>query len=137
MTANTLIVTVESIGEIQERTAEAFEQALDEEPPETTVSRRLSFETTDQLAAVFTPRAIDLLQVIAQEEPASIRETARLVNRDIKQVSENLKRLESFNIVEFVEEGRAKRPVVNYDEIDIQLPLRRSVETDDSSAVVG
>jgi len=134
MTQNTLIVTVESIGAVQQRTSEAFEQALAEDTPAEDVARRLSFETTDQLAQVFTPRAIDLLQAIAQEEPASIREAARLVDRDIKQVSENLERLEAYGVVEFVEEGRAKRPVVPYDEIDIQLPLRETVGKGAASA---
>jgi len=68
--------------------------------------------------------------VIAQEEPESIRETARLVDRDIKQVSENLERLEAYEIVEFVDKGRAKKPIVVYDKIDIQLPLRQPTETD-------
>ena len=130
MTNSTLIVTVESISDLQHRTAEAFEQVLSDDWPEGDAPRRLSFETTDQLARVFTPRAIDLLQVIAQDEPASIREAARLVDRDIKQVSENLERLEEYGIVEFEQEGRAMRPVVEYDEIDIQLPLRQRAETD-------
>lgn len=130
MTHNTLIVTVESIGAVQQRTADAFERALADNTPAENAPRHLSFETTDRLAQVFTPRAIDLLQAIAQEEPASIREAARLVDRDIKQVSENLERLAEYDIIEFVQEGRAKRPVVRYDEIDIQLPLRESVERD-------
>jgi len=134
MTQNTLIVTVESISAVQQRTAEAFEQALGDGVPEEDAPRRLSFENTDQLAQVLTPRAIDLLQAIAQEEPASIREATRLVDRDIKQVSENLERLEDYGIVEFVNEGRAKRPVVPYDEIDIQLPLRETIEGDTAPA---
>jgi predicted transcriptional regulator len=134
MTQNTLIVTIESIGAVQQRTADAFEQALDGTPPDGDLPRRLSFETTDQLAHVFTPRSIDLLQAIAQEEPASIREAARLVDRDIKQVSENLDRLEEYGVVEFLVEGRAKRPVVSYDKIEIQLPLRGVVERDAAPA---
>ena len=134
MTQKTLIVTVESISAVQQRTAEAFEQALGDGVPEEDAPRRLSFENTDQLAQVLTPRAIDLLQAIAQEEPASIREATRLVDRDIKQVSENLERLEDYGIVEFVNEGRAKRPVVPYDEIDIQLPLRETIEGDTAPA---
>jgi len=134
MTQNTLIVTVESIGAVQQRTADAFEQALTGDDPDEDAPRRLSFETTDQLAQVFTPRAIELLQAIAQEEPASIREAARLVDRDIRQVSENLERLEEYGVVEFVNEGRAKRPVVPCDEIDIQLPLRGAVERDTAPA---
>ena len=134
MTQNTLIVTVESIGAVQQRTADAFEQALGGNTPDEDSPHRLSFETTDQLAHVFTPRAIDLLQAIAQEEPASIRGAARLVDRDIKQVSENLERLEEYGVVEFLNEGRAKRPVVPYDEIDIRLPLRVAVERDAAPA---
>ena len=130
MTRNTLIVTVESIGTVQQRTRDAFKQALDDDTPAEDAPRRLSFETTDQLAQVFTPRAIDLLQAIAEGEPVSIREAARLVDRDIKQVSENLERLEDYGVVELVDEGRAKRPVVPYDEIDIQLPLRDAADPD-------
>lgn len=130
MTQNRLIVTVESIGAVQQRTTEAFTQALTGDAVREDAPHRLSFETTDQLAQVFTPRAIDLLQAIAQEEPASIREAGRVVDRDIKQVSENLERLEAYGVVEFVAEGRAKRPVVPYDEIDIQLPLRETAERD-------
>ncbi len=134
MTQNTLIVTVESIGTVQQRTADAFEQALAGDVPDHDAPRRLSFETTDQLARVFTPRAIDLLQAIAQNDPESIREAARVVDRDIRQVSENLERLEEYGVVEFVEEGRAKRPVVPYDEIDIRLPLRETVDRDAAPA---
>jgi len=134
MTQNTLIVTVESLGTVQRRTAEAIQQARSGDTPDTDTPRRLSFETTDQLAQVFTPRAIDLLQAIAQEEPSSIRKAARLTDRDIKQVSQNLERLEAYDVVEFVEEGRAKRPVVPYDEIDIQLPLRDASEADTARA---
>lgn len=134
MTQNILVVTVESIGAVQQRTADAFEQALDGDASDEDVPRRLSFETTDQLAQVFTPRAIDLLQAIAQNEPSSIREAARLVDRDVKQVSENLRRLEAYGVVEFTQEGRAKRPTVPYDEIDIRLPLRETVERDAAPA---
>lgn len=134
MTRNKLIVTVESIGAVQRRTADAFEQARAGDIPEDDAPRRLSFETTDQLAQVFTPRAIDLLRAIAQDEPASIRAAARLVDRDIKQVSTNLERLEEYDVVEFDEAGRAKRPIVPYDEIDIRLPLRDPVGTDTAPA---
>ena len=134
MTQTTLIVTVESLGTVKRRTADAFEQALDGDVSEKDAPRRISFETTDQLLQVFTPRAIDLVQAIAQEEPESMREAARLVDRDIKQVSENLGRLAEYDVVEFVDDGRAKRPVVPYDEIDIQLPLREGVKTDAAPA---
>lgn len=134
MPQNTLIVTVESLGAVQRRTASAFDQARADDHPTDDAPRRLSFETTDQLGTVFTPRAIDLLRAIAQEGPESIRETARLVDRDIKQVSANLHRLEDYGVVEFIQEGRAKRPIVPYDEIDIRLPLHEEGESDAAPA---
>ena len=130
MSQNTLIITVESIEAVEQRTADAFETARADTGVGSDAPRRLSFETTDQLGQVFTPRAIDLLHAIAQDEPESIRATARLVDRDIKQVSANLERLEEHGVVEFIAEGRAKRPVVPYDEIDIQLSLRPATEQD-------
>lgn len=126
MTTRTLIVTVESLDGVRSRSDSALERALAGEVRDEDAPRRLSFESTDQLTSVFSARAIDLLQTIAQEEPESMREAARLVDRDIKQVSENLERLADYDVVEFVEEGRSKRPVVPFDDIEVQLPLRKS-----------
>lgn len=84
MTRNTLTVTVESIGAIfQQRTADAFEQTLAGDVSDEDNSRNLSFEPINLLAQVFTPGVIDLLQVITQEEPSSLREAARLVEKDV------------------------------------------------------
>jgi len=77
-----------------------------------------------RLVFFLDPRAIDPLRTIARDEPESMREAARLVERDIKDVSSNLERLAEYGIVEFVEEGRSKRPVVPFDDIEVRLPLR-------------
>jgi predicted transcriptional regulator len=96
MTTRTLIVTVESLGDVRRRSDSALERALSGDVPDEDAPRRLSFETTDQLTSVFSARAIDLLQTIAREGPESMREAARLVDRDIKQVSKNLERLAEY-----------------------------------------
>lgn len=54
-----------------------------------------------------------------------MRELAEVVDRDIKNVSQNLNELEQLGLVEFVNEGRTKRPVVPYDEIEVAYPVRR------------
>lgn len=54
--------------------------------------------------------------------------------KEIKQASENLEQLKEHDVVRFVTEGRAKRPVVEYGEIDIQPPLRQRAETDTTPA---
>jgi predicted transcriptional regulator len=120
----TLLVTVGTLDEVESRTREAMDRALSGGGPDEDAARRLTFEDTDELARVFSPRAIDLLRAIVREEPDSMRAAARLVDRDIKDVSRNLERLAEYDVVEFVEEGRSKRPVVPYDDIRIDLGLR-------------
>jgi len=72
---------------------------------------------------VTRPKSLELLRAIVQHEPGSIRETARIVDRDVSQVHRNLTELEDLHLVELVDDGPARRPVVWYNGIDIDLPL--------------
>jgi predicted transcriptional regulator len=81
------------------------------------------FHDPADLHRVTRPKSLELLRAIVRHEPESIRETARLVGRDVSQVHRNLTELEEFHLIELVEDGHAKRPVVWYDAIDIDLPL--------------
>jgi predicted transcriptional regulator len=77
----------------------------------------------EDLQRLLTANNVQLLQTIAREEPQSIRATARLVDRDIRPVHDNLSELERLGLVEFEEVGRAKKPTVWYDDISIELPV--------------
>lgn len=72
---------------------------------------------------VTRPKSLELLRAIVQHNPDSIRETARLVDRDVSQVHRNLTELEELHLVELVDDGQSKRPSVWYETIDIDLPL--------------
>jgi len=72
---------------------------------------------------VTRPKSLELLRAIVQHDPTSIRETARLVERDVSQVHRNLTELEELHLVELVDDGQSKRPSVWYEAIDIDLPL--------------
>jgi len=69
------------------------------------------------------PTTVELLRTITREEPESIREAARLVDRDVRQVHDNLWELGQLGVVEFDRGGRAHRPVVPYDRIEVALEL--------------
>lgn len=87
------------------------------------------------LHQVTRPKSLELLRAIVRHEPGSIRETARLVERDVSQVHRNLTELADLHLVDLVEDGRAKRPIVWYDAIDIELPLLASAsESDEAEA---
>lgn len=72
---------------------------------------------------LLSPKNLKLLRTIARDEPESIRETARLVDRDIRQVHDDLTELERMNLLRFERHGRAKQPIVWYDDIDIEVPI--------------
>jgi len=80
----------------------------------------LSFADEEQLAEVFDGRTYSLLRVIREEEPEGIRATARLVERDVKNVHQELTKLEALGVIRFEEEGRSKKPVFPYDDLLIR-----------------
>jgi len=96
----------------------------------------LSFPDVDTATAVFTDSTLALLRALNVNEPASIREAARLVDRDKKNVYDQLRKLAAYGVVEFVEEGNAKRPVVAYDEIvfDFAVSLDSAEDRTDGPA---
>lgn len=121
MTTDTLYVTVES-------TTEFFEAALEDlrrvEAGEELDDRYvLSLPDEEALERVLTAKNLELLRTIAADRPSSIRELARLVDRDVKNVSTALGRLEELGLVEFDRSGQAKQPTVWYDDLEIAIPL--------------
>lgn len=91
------------------------------------------YRDVDNLHRVTRPKNLELLRVLATESPESIRETARLVDRDVRQVHRNLEELADLDLVEFESDGpgKPKRPTVWYDEIAVELPLTTEDATDE------
>jgi predicted transcriptional regulator len=130
MTTNTLYITVESTAEFFEaaredvRRLEAGERLEDEYV--------LSLSDEEALERVLRAKNLELVRTIATAEPESVRELARLVDRDIKNVSTALSRLAELGLVELEDVGRAKKPTVWYDhvEIDIQVAAGGADDSD-------
>ena len=63
------------------------------------------------------------------------RELARLLDRGPAEVLDNVNELEDYGLLRLEQEGRAKRPVVWYDELDVEVPLFDEPEpVDETSA---
>jgi predicted transcriptional regulator len=120
-TATTLVVTVRSPGEFGANVTDDIESLERDEPVDSAPT--LAFTSYDDLMGTLTPRVLELIEAIRREGPSSINETARVVDRDVKNVHEELTRLARLGVVLFEEEGRSKRPVVWFDELIIDLPF--------------
>ncbi|QLH79932.1 hypothetical protein HZS55_05825 [Halosimplex rubrum] len=120
-TESTLVVTVKSSEEFHDDVSAGIEALERDETVDSTPT--LSFASYDDLMDTLTPRVLDLIEAIQREEPTSINETARVVDRDVKNVHEELGRLARLGIVFFDEDGQSKRPIVWFDEMLINLPF--------------
>jgi len=132
MTESTTLTVRTGHGEQTRAEARRRVQAL--EDGESLGSRHvLVLEDEDDLQRLLSPANLALLRAIRQDEPASMRAAADLVDRDFKEVHRNLTELERLNVIEFEDAGRAKRPRVRFDEIDVEVSLTAH-ETDVASA---
>ncbi|WP_256545615.1 HVO_A0114 family putative DNA-binding protein [Halobellus inordinatus] len=116
---STLVVTVKSSSEFHVDVTDGVEALERGDAADSTPT--LSFTSYDDLMETLTPRVLDLIEAIRREEPTSINETARVVDRDVKNVHQELSRLAQLGIIFFEEDGQRKRPVVWFDELVINL----------------
>jgi predicted transcriptional regulator len=116
----TLHVTIEPTdhSDLEER-LEAIDAGEDVTPSEST----LSIEDLATFGRIFRSTNLELLETIVEHEPESIRELARFVDRHPPEVLENINELADYGLIELEQHGQSKRPVVWYDEIDVDLPL--------------
>ena len=99
-----------------EETLGAIDAGEDVEPHPS----HLTVENLETFQRVFRPTNLELLHAIADHEPESIRELARAVDRHPPEVTDNINELADFGLVELKDEGRAKRPTLWYDEIEVE-----------------
>jgi predicted transcriptional regulator len=123
----TLKVTVGERDSLDQRTRRRLKAAqeggdLDDSQPV------LNFGSYAELSRLLSQKNLELLDAIFEHEPESIREAADLVGRDYKQVHRNLSELDDIGVIEFEGggSGQAKKPVLAYDGLEIDIPFADS-----------
>ena len=126
----TLKVTVGERDRLDQRTRHRIKVAqeceeLDDAQP------ILDFGSYAELSRLLSQKNLELMEAIFEHEPESIREAAELVDRDYKQVHRNLSELEDIGVIEFEGggSGRAKKPVLAYEGLEIDIPFADSEDT--------
>ena len=95
----------------------------------------VNFQDASRLQRVLTPRRLDLVRSLMDEPAESIRALSDRLDRDVRQVHDDLGILSEYRIVHFREEGGAKKPHVPYETVKIEVELTRSPgETAESTA---
>lgn len=84
------------------------------------------FESIDTMRKVLTNKRLTVLKTIKEEEPRSVYELARLLNRDLKNVNQDLKMLIDLGLVtveQIKEDKKRIIPHVEYDKILLEIPV--------------
>ena len=115
-----------TVGEREQLRADALDfvhAAENDDVDETDERAVLQFGTYGDLVENITPLRLALAQAIAEHGPESMREAARLVERDVSDVHADLKHLEVLGVLELEEggPGGAVRPIVPYDRIEMHI----------------
>jgi predicted transcriptional regulator len=133
MTENTLKIT---FGEAEEHREEARERLRRAEAGESgeaieqDVRFILNFEDLADVERLMRTANLELIEAIVSHHPESIRQTAATVDRDYREVHRNLQELASLGVIEFVENGQNKKPVLREgtENIDFSIQFPRPTE---------
>ena len=116
---NVLKISAKSFEEFKEDSLDKMEEFEDGED----VPHSLSFEDPTKLRKILTEKRIELIQFLMDNDVGSIGDLAENLDRGLKEVGEDLNLLEEYNIVRIEKDGRAKRPSVPFDRIEIDIGI--------------
>jgi len=122
MTDNTLRIETQTW---EDAKAEALEKARRFDEGEGSAETNITFVEPSDVQRLLTPKRLELIQTLMTEEVESIRALAEVLDRNPSEVHDDVHTLEGYGVVELREKGRAKKPVVPYDEVDINVSLSR------------
>lgn len=72
---------------------------------------------------VLTEKRMEIVEALAESEPSSVRDLARRLDRDISIVSRDLDVLFEADVIDYEQDGRAKKPVLAYENIFVEPVL--------------
>lgn len=84
------------------------------------------FTDIDLMRKVLTTERLRLLKVVKEEKPYSIRELARFLKRDLKNVNSDVKYLAEIGLLELDKETMGRRnvsPSVSFDKLSIEVVI--------------
>ncbi|MFC6873525.1 HVO_A0114 family putative DNA-binding protein [Halobellus marinus] len=119
----TLHITVGDREQLREDTFQFIQAAETDDRDAEDKKVTLQFGSYDNLVDSLTPLRLELIQAIAKHAPESMRETARLADRDVSDVHSDLKQLEVLGILDLKDggPGGAMQPIVPFDRIEMHI----------------
>jgi len=90
------------------------------------VEKGLYFDSIDTMRGILTNNRLLILRTIREEKPKSVYELAKILERDLKNVNQDLKMLSDLGLVTLEKSYEKKRrviPHVDYRKIILKIPV--------------
>lgn len=128
--ARTLTIRIKPLAEAMETFRETFKALETAAPRNRRVRRRegVYFTSIEAARRLLTPNRVKLLHAVRKSRPGSIYELAQRLGRDLKNVQQDLRLLETYGLVGMsVRTARGKRtskvPRALFDEIALKIAI--------------
>ena len=109
-----------TVGGADEAIDAAIEQVGADGVPDEAVR---SFERVADVRTLLTDRRLDVMRTIMTDSPESIQALADVLDRNYADVHGDVQVLAEHHIVYFDTDGRAKRPVIPYDRVRVDIEV--------------
>ncbi len=121
MKTKRIIVGVKRLDEAFREAGETFEKASKGMAVKRT--QAVYFANLKEMRRVLTERRLDILKTIRDTRPSSVYELAKTLDRDLKNVLQDLSYLQELGIVSVAHTGTKKIPHFDYDRISIEVAV--------------
>jgi predicted transcriptional regulator len=81
------------------------------------------FASLEAFRKAITPKRMQLLHAIRAEEPSSLHELAKMLNRDVKNISDDVVFLEQIGLIERKRHDNKIAPRSAYDEMQVKIAI--------------
>ncbi|QGA80934.1 HVO_A0114 family putative DNA-binding protein [Candidatus Nanohalobium constans] len=125
-----LVIKEESFKQFKQESKQRLEKAIEGEKTESV----LSFDNPEKIRQLLTEKRLELMQKLMNEDPESITQLAEQLDRNVKEVHNDLKLLEENKIVFFEKQGRKKKPIIPYNDIKVDYSITKSLTEDSAKA---
>ena len=124
--AKTLKIQIKSAG----AALEGFRETFKDVNAGRRVSRRggVYFTSIEAARNLLTPNRLALLRVVRSGRPGSIYELAKMVSRDLKNVQDDLRLLETYGLIRMADatssgKRRVRVPQAVFDQIELKIAI--------------
>ena len=81
------------------------------------------FTNLDAFRKALTQKRLELLHAIRSEKPTYIHHLSRILHRNIKNVSTDVKFLSQIGLIELKEQNNCLFPIVDYERIELDIAI--------------